>query len=219
MIRMLAALVATADVVGFLLCIGVAIDVIRQHPYEWIQTGSTQGFRIFLIFAPPLAILLGPIYLVPGIFYLRKVRPRLVHNAHIAAGQGWPTVPRKPILGLNWAWCELRTPQRVKTVLSAGGAFSLDIFMSQIPQPQDSPPQWLIYAMLAFLWPLFFFTAYLILGAMQIFLNLKMNVPFPKFNDSSSSIRMQVLVQKEYSRRVNEFHKNHPPQTRWDQQP
>ncbi|MFF3207786.1 hypothetical protein [Streptomyces sp. NPDC002962] len=213
MIRVLAALVATADIVGFVLSIGVAADVIMQHPYDWIQTGSTQKFRIFLIFAPPLAILLGPVYLAAGIFYLQKVRPRLAYNARMAASQSWPTTPRKPTLGLNWTWHELRTPQKIKAILSAGGAFFLDTLIVQAPQTQDGPPQWLVYAAPIFLWPAFFFAIYLVLGAAQIFLKLK------TAGDSSPSPRIQDLAQAEYNRRLENFYRNHSPQAPWYQQP
>ncbi|WP_427168786.1 hypothetical protein ACQF4J_47005 (plasmid) [Streptomyces sp. C1-1] len=209
MIRLLATLVLTAEVVGFLFSIGIAVDVLRQHPYEWMQTGSTQRLRIFLIFAPPLAVLLGPIYLVAGIFYLQRVRPRLTYNVRVATSNGWPVTPRRPTLGLNWAWCELRTPQKVKTVLSMGGAFFLDTIVMQMPQAQDSPPRWFVYFAVIFLWPLFFFVTYLVLGAAQIFLKLKMD------SESYDPARMQILAQDEYNRRIADFYANHPP---WGQQ-
>jgi len=211
MSRALSALLLTADIVGFLLCIGVAVDVITQHPYDWIGTGSTQGFRIFLIFAPLVALPVAPVYLVPGIFYLRKVRPHLVLNERVASGQGWPARPRKPILGLNWAWRELRISQRVKTVLSAGGAFLLGAAILQAPRTQGSPQQWFVHAGLIFLWPVFFFAIYLGLGFAQILLKLNMSVSFPEEDYSFPAARMQVLMQKEYSRRVNEFHRNRYP--------
>ncbi|MCX4972992.1 hypothetical protein [Streptomyces sp. NBC_00620] len=218
MTGVLPALLLTTYIVGFLLCIGVAVDVITRHPYDWMRTGSSQKFRIFLIFAP-LVTIIFPIGLATGIFYLRKVRPLLTLNARVVVSKGWPAVPRRPIMGLNWAWHGLRTSRKVKAILSVGGAFFLDSLIVYAPHTQESTSRWSTYAALVFLWPIFFFASYLALGFAQILLHLNMGVPFFNSNESLASNQMQVLEQKEYDRRASEFHKRQFPQAGWNQKP
>ncbi|MFE7854067.1 hypothetical protein [Streptomyces sp. NPDC057403] len=213
MTHILATLVLTAYIVGFLLCIGIAVDVSTQHPYDWMRTGSSQQFRIFLIFAPLFAPPLAPIMSVPGIYYLRKVRPVLALNASAVVSQGWPAVPRRPVLGLSWAWCELRPSQKVKTILAAAAASYIEFLVLQTSQTDKTPPRWLAHVVLGFLWLSFFFAAYLVLGVAQIYLNLKMRLPLPGANVSSLSSGMQIRAQKEYNRRSDEFYRRRLPPT------
>lgn len=210
MIRALGGLVLIADCVGIFFSVAVAVDVILQNPYDWMRTGSSQRFRMFLIFAPVLTIPLAFIYLAPGVIYLKKVRPLLMHNARVALSQGWPSTPRRPILGINWAWWELRTAQRVRAVISGGCAFFLEASIADTPQAQDGPPQWLTYTLLIFLWPLFYFVIYLALGVAWIFLRGEL-----VSNISPASRRIEALAQEEYGRRVAEFYKKNHPRGPW----
>lgn len=208
-----ASLALTAYVAGYLLCIAVAVDVITRHPYDWMRAGSTQRFRIFLIFAPLVAIGFIPLGIATSIFYLGKVRPRLIHDAMVVAGQGWPPVARKPILGLNWAWRELHTSQKVKTILSAAGATFLIIVISRFSPAGNASTPWTTYAIGAFLWPTLFLAMYLALGFFNLYLK-----SFPQNTKKSpASMRTEALAKREYDRRVAEFHARNSPRTPWGQ--
>ncbi|WP_217237500.1 hypothetical protein [Streptomyces sp. AC555_RSS877] len=218
MTRVLVALTLTAYIVGYPLCVGVAVDVITQHPYDWVRTGSTQKFRIFLIFAPLITIGFIPLAIATSLFYLGKVRPQLTHNARVAASQGWPPIGERPTLGLNWAWHEAQIPQKVKTILSASGATFFCVAITKLPPVQSDPPQWLKLAALAIIWPSIFIAAYMTLSIIQLYLHFVHNVPL--YNPKEIVPRhLQALMQKEYIHRVNDFHKRQFPQTPWSQQP
>ncbi|MEU8789773.1 hypothetical protein [Streptomyces sp. NPDC048643] len=212
--RLITTLVFTFFIVGYLICFCVAVDVATRHPFDWKAAGSSQKFRIFLIFAPLISIGFSPLGAVTGMVYLGKVRPSLTLNARRAIDQGWPPPPRKPTLGLNWVWQELRTAQKVKSLLAVTGAAFLDLAIAKSPPPQEGLPRWFGEALIFSLWPSFFCAIYLGLTVAQIYLTSSST----NRRKSSAMLRTEGLAMGEYYRRVERFQARNVPRQPWNRQ-